>query len=134
MKIKLTKKNSILGQSIIEVIVALSLVVIVVLGLVKVTVVSINNAGFANDQRAATKYAQDQLENARKEKEEHEAIFWAKSGTEEDTIGKFDIKTTYTPLPNALNPDKMNIQVIASWEDSKGTHESKLETYLTKWK
>jgi len=131
MKIKSTRKKTILGQSIIEVIVALSLVVIVVLGLIKVTVVSINNAGFAKDQRTATKYAQEGLENARKEKEDNEAVFWEKSGTEEEEFGKFNRETTYTETEEN---QQMHVEVVVSWEDSKGTHESRLETFLTKWK
>ena len=54
------------GQSIIEVVVALALIAVVVLGLVKVTIISINNASFARDQQGATKYAQEGIENARK--------------------------------------------------------------------
>jgi Tfp pilus assembly protein PilV len=131
MKKKLKIKSLISGQSIIEVVVALALVVLVILGLVRVTVSSINNSGFAKDQRTATKYAQEGLENARKEKEENEATFWLKSGAEEETIGKFEREIIYTEVED---DQQMHIQVIVSWDDSRGAHQSNLETYLTKWR
>ena len=124
------KKN--LGQSIIEVIVALALIAAVILGLVKVTITSINNAGFARDQRAATKYAQEGIENARKCKEENEAAFWNKScpALPSPTDNRFTRTITYTVVEAQ---QKMDILVEVSWSDSKGVHKSSLRTYLTKW-
>ncbi len=129
MKIK--NKNQ--GQSLIEVIVALGLMAAVVLGLVKVTITSVNNASFARDQRAATKYAQEGIENARKSKEETPVAFWAKSGLQPaETLGKFTRETTYTPN-DAQNPSSMTILVEVPWIDSRGEHQSSLQTNLTKW-
>ncbi len=125
------KKNR--GQSLIEVIVALALIAAVVLGLVKVTITSVNNAGFARDQRTATKYAQEGIENARKSKEETPVTFWAKSGLQTaETLGKFTRGITYTPN-DAQNPSSMTILVEVPWIDSKGEHQSSLQTNLTKW-
>jgi len=126
---KSQKSNT--GQSIIEVVAALALVVLVVLGLVKVSVSSINNSAFARDQRAATKYAQEGIENARKLKEESEATFWTKSGVETETLGKFTRTVTYTEIEDN---QKMQVDVKVSWQDSKGEHQSSLQTNLTKWK
>jgi len=126
--LKLTK-----GQSIIEVIVALSLVSIVVLALVRVTISSIQNSSFAKDQRTATQYAQEGIENARKLKEESETEFWVKNGSEEEIIDKFTRTITYTPVLGEEN-QKMEVQVVVTWEDTKGTHKSDLSTYLTRWK
>jgi len=121
-----------LGQSIIEVIVALSLIAVVVLGLVKVTIISINNAGFARDQRAATKYAQEGIEGARKCKEENEFDFWNKSCPElsQPNDAKFIRTITYTVIEAQK---KMDVLVEVTWQDSKGTHKSSLRTNLTKW-
>jgi len=130
VKINVFKES---GQSLVEVLVALSLVVIIILGLVRVTITSVRNASFAKDQRVATKYAQEGLENARHLKEEDTAVFWAKSGTETDEINKFTREITYTPDPG--QPDeKMKVEVLVWWEDSIGQHQSTLATYLTKWK
>jgi len=120
------------GQSIVEVIVALALIAMVVLGLVKVTVNSINNATFARDQRAATKYAQEGIENARKCKEENEVAFWNKScpTLSQPTDTKFTRTITYTIIEDK---QKMNVLVEVSWNDSKGNHKSSLTTNLTRW-
>lgn len=119
------------GQSIIEVIVALSLVAIVVLALVRVTISSIQNSSFAKDQQIATQYAQEGIENARKLKEENEVEFWSKNGSEEEIINKFTRTVTYTLIEGN---QKMEVQVLVTWEDTKGTHQSDLSTYLTRWK
>jgi len=121
------------GQSVIEVVIALSLVAIIVLALVRVTISSIQNSSFARDQRTATQYAQEGMENARKLKEENEIEFWGKSGSEEETINKFERTVTYTPVTGEED-QKMEIQVVVTWEDTKGTHQSDLSTYLTRWK
>ena len=104
----------------------------VVLGLVKVTVNSINNATFARDQRAATKYAQEGIENARKCKEENEVAFWNKScpTLSQPTDTKFTRTITYTIIEDK---QKMNVLVEVSWNDSKGNHKSSLTTNLTRW-
>lgn len=121
------------GQSVIEVVVALSLVAIVILALVKVTISSIQNSSFARDQQTATQYAQEGIENARRLKEQNEIEFWGKSGSEEETINKFERTITYTPVTGEEN-QKMEIQVVVTWENTKGTHQSDLSTYLTRWK
>lgn len=126
---KVSKSNQ--GQSMIEVVIALSLVVLVILGLVKVSVNSINNTAFARDQRAATQFAQEGLESARQCKEENEIAFWGLSCPEltapSDT--KFTRQITYTQIEEG----KIQIEVVVSWTDSKGEHQSNLTTYLTKW-
>ncbi len=121
------------GQSVIEVVVALSLVAIVILALVRVTISSIQNSSFARDQQTATQYAQEGIENARRLKEQNEIEFWGKSGSEEETINKFERTITYTPVTGEEN-QKMEIQVVVTWENTKGTHQSDLSTYLTRWK
>ncbi|MCX6726102.1 MAG: prepilin-type N-terminal cleavage/methylation domain-containing protein [Candidatus Shapirobacteria bacterium] len=119
------------GQSIIEVVIALAIVAIVIVGLVKVTTISMNNGSFARDQQTATKYAQEGLENARKLKEEDINVFWKKSGVETEIIGKFVRQITYTIIEANQT---MKVEVLVTWQDSKGTHQSSLETSLTKWK
>lgn len=124
-------KNSNRGQSIIEVVIALALVAIVIVGLVKVTTVAMNNGSFARDQQTATKYAQEGLENARKLKEEDVNTFWKKSGAGTEIIGKFTRQITYTVIEANQT---MKVEALVTWQDSKGTHQSSLKTSLTKWK
>jgi len=120
------------GQSIVEVIVALALIAMVILGLVKVTIVSVNNASFAKDQRAATQYAQEGIEYARKCREEDEVAFWHKSCPElaQPADPRFTRTITFN---NSQDTNVMNVLVEVSWSDSKGVHKSSLETNLTKW-
>ena len=136
MRKRWQNKNLVLGQSIIEVVIALALMILVVLGLVKVTVSSINNSAFARDQQTATKYAQEALESARKCKEKNEAAFWENPGSlcpalPEISDSRFEREITYA---DESGPDglKMHVETIVSWSDNRGTHQSRLETYLSK--
>jgi Tfp pilus assembly protein PilV len=136
MRKKIINKNKASGQSIIEVVIALALMVLVVLGLVKVTVSSINNSAFARDQQTATKYAQEGLERARKCKEQTEADFWAMRCPALPALSvkdeaKFDREINYTD-ESVGDELKMYVEVVVSWNDNRGTHQSKLETYLSK--
>jgi len=127
---KFSIKNANSGQSIIEVIVALSLVIVVIVGLITVTTRSIKNSSFARDQRTATKYAQESLENSRKLKEDDPNTFWQKTGEEEEIIDRFTRTITYS----LVDANTMQITVLVTWEDNQGEHQSSLETSLTKWK
>ncbi len=128
MKFRVKNTNS--GQSIIEVIIALSLVVVVIVGLITVTTRSIKNSSFARDQRMATKYAQESLENSRKLKEDDPNAFWQKTGAETETLGRFTRTITYS----LIAADTMQIIALVTWQDNQGEHQSSLETSLTKWK
>lgn len=126
---KLRIRNTDSGQSIIEVIIALSLVVVVIVGLVTVTTRSIKNSSFARDQRTATKYAQESLENNRKLKGDDPNTFWQKTGAETETLGRFTRTVTYS----LTDANTMQITVLVTWQDNQGEHQSSLETSLTKW-
>ena len=123
-------KKSNAGQSIIEIVAALALVALVILGLVKVSVNSINNSTFARDQRAATKYAQEGIEVARQCKEENPLAFW--NGSCPEISVPSDAKFTRQIIYTQPEEGRMEIEVIVSWTDGRGEHKSNLKTYLTK--
>lgn len=65
------------GQSLIEVLVALSLAVLAIGALVTVTMTSVKNAQFSKNQTQAEKYAQEGMEWARLQKEN---LLWTGTG------------------------------------------------------
>lgn len=128
-------KNS-KGQSLIEVIAGLAVMMIVILSLVTVTTVSVRNASFSRNQMLATKYAQEWIEEARnlRETQTKEVFF---TGSSCDIAHQPILQTVFSRERTcSLSPDGETIEVIVtvSWSDAQGTHESKLTTELTNWK
>lgn len=131
MRIKFTNEK---GQSLVEVVVALAVVVLAITALVRVTVTSIRNANFAKNRALATKYAQEWIEEARQLRDEQGDDFFtdtfaANTCSASDTLGVFNRTRTCN-----LNGGTMTVVVTVSWTSGSISHESRLETYLTNWK
>ncbi len=120
------------GQSLVEVIAALTVVAIIVFVLVKASTTSIRNATFARNWTLATKYAQELIEEARKLRDNQPEKFFSDINfcNKNESVGIF----TSTRICSLSSSNTMNVVVLVSWEDSLGVHESKLETILTSWK
>ena len=120
------------GQSLVEMVVAISVVLIVIVALVAVTTVSVRNASFSRNQALAMRYAQEGIEEARKlrDSQKEDVFFVNDSCSITKTIGIFSFQRTCR-----LAGDKtMTVTVVVSWTDAKGTHKSELTTHLSKWK
>lgn len=127
------------GQSLVEVVVGLAVMMIVVLSLVSVTTVSVRNASFSRNQMLATKYAQEWIEEARNLRNTlPESTFFVGGPPcdDGDQVGIFTRTRSCILSTNPTDPEKktMTMEVIVSWSDDNGTHESKLTTELTNWK
>ncbi|MGB9585896.1 MAG: prepilin-type N-terminal cleavage/methylation domain-containing protein [Anaerolineales bacterium] len=126
------KKNQ--GQSLIEMLVAIAIVLVVIVALVAVTTVSIRNASFSRNQALATKYAQEGIEEARKLRDERGDSFFVANPA--------DCNISDTPATGfsrqrtcSFDGNKtMTITVVVSWTDAQGIHKSELTTRLTNWK
>lgn len=128
------------GQSLVEMLVAVTVVVIVVLGLVLATTVSLRNARFSKDQALASKYAQEWIEEARVLKETQPNVFFAdtslcnRSPTAVGGIFTRSRVCTLSTVPGDSTKKIMRVVVSVQWTDAKGTHKSELTTDLTNWK
>lgn len=124
------------GQSLVETIAALGVVVIIIFALISITTISIRNATFAKNQALATKYAQKSIEEARELRDRYTGDFFdTGSSVYSDCIspGLPPSPFTLTRDCDLETPDRMMVQVTASWTDAKGDHQSELTTYLTRW-
>lgn len=122
------------GQSLIEVIAGLAVMMIVILSLVTVTTVSVRNASFSRNQMLATKYAQEWLEEARNLRNTLPESTFFVGGT--PPCENNDVVGTFTRIRNCnISGDgkTMTVVVTVYWDDDKGRHESKLTTELTNW-
>ncbi len=125
------QKSKVSGQSLIEVLAALGVVVLVILALIIATTLSIRNATFAKNQSMATNYAQEGMELLRSCRDQDPESFWSQScslPSLEETF--FERVVVWNEL---VEDEKMEVTVTVTWKDVRGTHKSELSTYLTKW-
>lgn len=122
------------GQSLIEVLAALGVVVLVLLALITVTTISIRNATFAKNQSLATSYAQELIEEARDLRDSNKETFFTDESLcdlapDPDSAPPFTLERVCT----LVGGDKMQVLVTVTWTDAKGDHKSELYTELTRW-
>jgi len=120
------------GQSLIEVILALSVVVIILVGLIRVAVVSMRNARYARDEAQATQYAQQSIEEARRLRDEQGNDFFVDSSCND---GPETIDVIFTRERDCnLDGSNMEVMVTVGWEEGGQDKEVVLETVLTPWR
>lgn len=146
------KNFKVKGQSLIEVVVALAIVLLVVIALVQAVTTSIKSADHAKKTAQAASYAQEGMENIRAYRDASWAIFWddANDAVNHGLAGTVPSGACPSPsTPNLANTfsrcaklervdatpgrEKAKVTLTVSWLDSKGTHKSELISYFTKW-
>ena len=138
------------GQSLFEVVAALGVVTVIIVALVALASNSIHNSNFSKDKALATRYSQEATEWLRGERDTNWDIFATKALTptwclpslswmsasvgtcDEEYIAntRFQREVTF----NVTDTKTIEVSVIVSWEDSKGTHQVASATTLTDWR
>lgn len=140
-------KNSRSGQSLIEVVVSMAIVVVVILALVSVTTISIRNASFSRNQSLATKYAQEAIEKVREYRDKNNWQTFT-AGCESPSgltlppplfsrtidCHLVSLSTNCCSTPGQPSCETCQVDVSVSWTDSQGIHQSQLTTRFTSWK
>ena len=147
MKLKSTS-----GQSLIEVLTALAVVLLVIVALIRATTISMRSSGFSKAQAQATAYAQEAIEWIRAERDKDwngissragltfclnsESLSWSAEGVcpADDYLlgGRFKREATLTNIGGTGN--QIEVEVIVSWQEAGGEHHSQVNTYLTNWR
>lgn len=145
-------KDSNLGQSLFEVVLALSIMALIILGVVILATVSIKNSDFSRDKTLAARYSQEALEWLRGERDENWEVFFAKGSTggsewclnvlswpatqgdcSTTLAGLFERKAFLTQRIIS-GQDEIEAKVTVSWTDSGGFHEVSSVTSFTNYK
>lgn len=135
------------GQSLVEVIVAVGIVILLVTGLLVGTTNAIRSSQFSTMKSRATRYSQEGLEITRNLRDTSWVSFSAKSGpwclSEDGTwtqgnptcpvniANRFTRTMTFTW--DAGN-NRMKVDSLVSWKDGVAVHTSQIITYFTQWK
>lgn len=151
---QLTTHNSLpsRGQSIIEIIIALAMMVLVLLALVWISIVAVRNANFSKNQALASQYSQELLEWLRSERDDDWTAFvsragaagaptsycfqnlsWPGSGacSSGQTVGAIFLRQGSLEQVVA---GRVQVVITTTWQDASGPHQSALTSYLTNWK
>lgn len=149
-----THQQSARGQTLVEVIVVVGVVILLVTGLVVSTVTSLRTSQSSRDRSLATKYAQEGIELSRKLRDNSWSTFlaygdpgpkiwclpkdgiWPASPVASAGACEGNVDTIYnrniTFMWNATQ-NRMEITVTVSWNDGNSTHQNELFTYFTQW-
>jgi len=131
------------GQSLIELLVALTLIMLVVVAVVGLAAVSIKTSYFAKRETAAKRYAEEAMEWLREQKKSNWTDFlFAKSGNtycfNSSPIDGWSSNCGATldgiykrEVTLSRSSDNVTVTVVVSWSDSSGTHETKLVSVFT---
>ena len=133
------------GQTLVEIIVVVGVVVLLVTGLVIGTTASLRIGESGKTRSQAVKLAQEGIELARTVRDTRWATFASMNGTYclADTNAwtpmtgscPVNIGTTFTRSVDFTFVDpRVTAEVTVSWQDSSGTKQTSLKTYFTQWK
>lgn len=132
------------GQTLFEVVAIVAIVAILVTSIVSVVAVSVRNSRFSKTQAEASRWAQEGMEWVRQQRDTNWSEFSQKSGdycmqnlnwtpgrcAETATIANTSFVRNVTITPSGAD---YQVDVIVSWKDSNGSHQSRLTTVLTNW-
>ncbi|MBL7150779.1 hypothetical protein ISS86_02525 [Candidatus Microgenomates bacterium] len=140
------KLNTSSGQTTAEILLAIGIIALVLVGLTKTTTMALRNAQFAKNKSLATKYGQETLEVIRAYRDQND---WDAFKTSLNCSPAFSALPVPFDNPRSVvcdcyeagdpNPvvctdvdvDKVEITVNISWDS--GDHEVELATFLSKW-
>ncbi len=142
------------GQSLIEVLVAITVGIFVVVALINAAVAAMRNAQYAKNQNIATKLAQEGMEQVRAVRDRMDWTIFSTYGDAGKPCYSVDTSSwqlvgndagcaglAVTGFASFLRMIKVEdgvsgqekITVKVSWTDAAGIHTSELTSYLTQW-
>jgi hypothetical protein len=145
-------RTEVRGQSLFEVVLALAVIALIVIGVVALATNSIKNTTFSKNKTLATKYAQEANEWLRGQRDENISIFRSRVVTPfwclpdlnwgiknpcsaEDVVPQTLFVRNLSFL-SSVEANKLIITatITVAWGDAAGYHEVKTITYFTDWR
>jgi hypothetical protein len=134
------------GQSMFELLVAVFVVGITLVALVALAARSIGNTTFSRERTQVSKYTQEAAEWLRAERDAGWGVFRARAngGSMSYCLPSLSWTVGCTPIAGTNFSREVEIteesletvraDVVVSWSDSSGAHESRVTTYFTNWR
>ena len=123
------------GQTLIEVVAGIGLLVIVVTALIGLGVIALKTSSSARNRTIAVKLANEGMELVRAARDQNTwTDFVALSWPDQDiTVGSTTF-TRKTTVADTSDPGKKKITVAVEWTESSGTKSVSVTSYLTDWR
>ena len=133
------------GQSLFEVLVAVSIIALILVGVVSLSSRTVSVSRVSRDNSLATGHAQDAMEWLRTQRDEDWANLKDNLGNScintLGTWGSFPCSSTITGTPfsrevniNETSPGIMVVTVTVRWTDGSGSHNVTSTTRFTDWR
>lgn len=129
------------GQSLFEVIFAIGITALVLVGALSLSTTSVRNSNFSKNNSLATKYAQEGMEWIREQRDSSWSNLTSHPGTSCISNppawgGSCTIATGFSRnvTLTTISADEINVIVRVTWQDGQGSHEVKSATTFTRWK
>lgn len=137
------------GSSMFEVVLALGVMTIIIVGVIILTLFSVRNASFARDKNLASKYAQEATEWLRGQRDQNVSNFLLLAQSPEYCLDQLSfnnvgscsqtefiqntkfIRNLIFEKNLSMGKSIVNAKIIVSWEDSQGYHEARSTTDFT---
>lgn len=139
-------KRQVSGQSLFEVVLALAVVTLIMVGIVILAANSIRNSTFSKNKTLASKYAQEAIEWVRKERDDNNSLFithvsvpnycfstldWSNVGycsSGEVIAGTLFQRQGDFSVSSVSGKNIVEALIVVSWSDSQGQHEVRTTT------
>lgn len=146
------------GQSLIEAVVAVAVVIVLVTGIIAGTTSSLRSSAYARARSEATKLVQQAIEIARADRDANWSTFYARSGNsyclgnanvliaaadpvadcannKSITASSLTINfTRYITFSYDSGNERMIVTAFVIWNEGSAQRTSRAETYFTQWK
>jgi Tfp pilus assembly protein PilV len=123
------------GQSLIEVLVAVGVILFALMGAIMATTYSIKTSRVSSDQSEASRYASLVIENIQKVKSDNPQTFFDDENCEPFN-GSYGDDNQYTAnvvcVFDQPNPDQVEVNVTVSWIEGTSPLSVKLNTIMSK--
>ena len=123
------------GQTLVEVLAGLGLILIVVTALIGMGVVALKASTSARNRTVAAKLANEGMEIARSVRDQHDLDYVNSTNLPggSTTVGSVTFTRTWD-ISDVVVGEKKKIIVEVSWPESAGTKSVSVTSYLTDWR
>jgi len=126
------------GQTLIEILLAVAIIVILLVVMVGVVSKAIANSQYSRNRSLAARLVEEGLEQARSWRDQ--AADWETFRTSYNQTDDATLLPAPSPFRRAFTfseetdvTTKKKVVIVVTWTDSQGPHTINGETYLTKW-
>ena len=131
------------GQSLIEILIAISAITIVLVSLVAASTRALSGSVWARTQALATKFSEDQMEKIRSYRDRNglenitcaDKCFLNDSLTKLTALQIIDVVSVWftVAIPGTCPSGNRQVTAISEWADGAGTHQAKLISCFSLW-